>query len=330
MSTLCVRFQPCSNNRLSFTGIHLGVDFCALLLVVSCFVPSAALAADPAAAPDVRANVNEVQLEMVATDTAGRPVSNLAAADLKVVEDGSPVSHFGLNSAQDLPLFATVIYDVSESNQKCWRQMEKQVMRFVQSTIGKQDQLWIAAFDSKLQFKSQIEESDQLRQALHVKGDNDNVTAFNDSLLGMLRDHPSSEAQPRRAAMIVFSDGEDNYSMHSPGEVIAAAQQAKVAVYTIRRTNNHGWGNGGGVLHAIAVGTGGRDFTVANTRELERALATIGNELRSGYVLYYPARPDRSGNGFRSVSVKPNRNKHIRIQVQNAYYIPVDRQGGAQ
>ncbi len=329
MSTLPVRFQPCPNNRRSLPGIHFGVNLCALLLLASCLLPNESLAADPAGA-DIRADVNEVQLGMVATDTAGRPVSDLAPADLKVLEDGSPVSHFGLNRAHDLPLFATVIYDTSESNQKCWRQMERPVMRFVQSTIGKQDQLWIAAFDSKVEFKSQVHESGQLSHALNVKGGHDNVTAFNDSLLRVLRDHVSSEAQPRRAAMIVFSDGEDNYSMHSVGDVIAAAQKAKVAVYTIRRRNNHGWGNGGGVLHAIAVGTGGRDFTVANTRELEKALGTIGSELRSGYVLYYPARPSRTGNEFRSVSVRPNRNKRIQIQVQNAYYIPVDRRGGSQ
>jgi VWFA-related protein len=329
MSTSRVRFQPCPNNRRSCTRIHFGVNLCALLLLASCFVRSEALAAD-AAAPDIRADVNEVQLGMVATDTAGRPVPNLAAADLKVLEDGSPVNHFGLNSSHDLPLFATVIYDTSESNQKCWRQMEEPVLRFVQSTIRKQDQLWIAAFDSKLQFKSQIQKSDQLKNALHVKGGDNHVTAFNDSLLRMLQDQPSSEARPHRDAMIVFSDGEDNYSMHAPADVIAAAQQAKVAIYTIHRRNNRGWGTGGGVLHAVAVGTGGRDFTVTNTREVEKALTTIGNELRSGYVLYYPARPSRSGNEFRSVSVRPNRNKRIRIQVQNAYYIPVDPRGGAQ
>jgi VWFA-related protein len=287
------------------------------------------MAADPTA-PDIRAEVNEVQLEMVATDAAGQPVSNLAVADLKVLEDGSPISRFGLSSAHDLPLFATVIYDTSESNQKSWRQMQKPVVRFVQSTISKQDQLWVAAFDSKLQFRNQIQQPDQLTRALNAKRSSFNATAFNDALLQVLRDRPAADTKPRRAAMIVFSDGEDNYSIHSPRDVIAAAQQAKVAVYTIHRTNNRGWGNGGSVLHAIAVGTGGRDFTVGNTRELEKVLATIATELRSGYVLYYPARPSRTGSEFRSVSVRPNRSKRIRIQVQDAYYIPVDTQAAAR
>ena len=246
-----------------------------------------------------------------------------------MIEDGSPVNQFGLSSAHNLPLFATVIYDTSESNQKSWRQMEKPVLHFVQSNITRQDQLWVAAFDSKLRFKSEIQKSDQLTPALEAKRGSFHATAFNDALLEALRDQPV-EAKPRRAAMIVFSDGEDNYSIHSATDVIAAAQQAKVAVYTIRRKNSRAWGNGGSVLHAIAVGTGGRDFTVTNSRDLERVLATIGNELRSGYVLYYRARPSRTGNEFRSVSVRSNRSKHIRIQVQNAYYIPVDSRGGAQ
>ena len=329
MSTLRSCLQSRRNNIHPFHRIPPAVSFCALLLFVSCILPTTSRAADPAV-PDIRADVNEVQLEMVATDAAGQPVSNLAPADLKVLEDGSPVGQFGLSSAHDLPLFATVIYDTSESNQKSWRQMQKPVIHFVQSTIGKQDQLWIAAFDSKLRFDTQIHESDQLSHALNVKGDNDNATAFNDALLRTLRARPATEAKPRRAAMIVFSDGEDNDSIHSLGDVIAAAQQAKVAIYTIHRTNNRGWGNGDRVLHAIATGTGGRNFTVANTRELEQALATITDDLRSGYVLYYRARPSRTGNEFRSVSVRPNRSKHIRVQVQNAYYIPADSRGATQ
>ena len=328
MSTLCVCCQSRPNNSLPFSRIHLEMDLCALLLVMSCLTPRNARAAD--VGPDIRANVNEVQLEVVATDAAGQPVSNLAPAELKVLEDGLPVNQFGLSSAHDLPLSATVIYDTSESNQESWRQMQRPVTQFVQSVIRKQDQLWIAAFDSKLQFRSQVQESEQLTRALNAKRGSFNATAFNDALLEALRDQPPVETKPRRAAMIVFSDGEDNYSIHSVRDVIAAAQQAKVAVYTIHRTNKRSWGNGDSVLHAIALGTGGRDFTAANTRDLEKVLGIVGNELRSGYVLYYPARPSHAGNEFRSVSVRTNRGKNIHIQVQNAYYIPVDSRAGVQ
>jgi len=326
MAKLCVCSQSRPNNSLTFSRIHIDVWFCALLLIVSCCLPCAAVAADPTAS-DIRADVNEVQLGMVATDAAGQPVSNLAAADLKVLEDGSPISRFGLSSVHDLPLFATVIYDTSESNQKSWRQMQKPVVRFVQSTISKQDQLWVAAFDNKLQFRNQIQQPDQLTRALSAKRGTFNATAFNDALLQALRDQPAADAKPRRAAMIVFSDGEDNYSIHSARDVIAAAQQAKVAVYTVHRTHNRAWGNGDGILHAIAAGTGGRDFTVSNTRELESALAVIGKELRSCYLLYYPIPVSQTGGEFRRVSVTATRDNRIHIQVQNGYFVRVDSAG---
>ncbi len=76
MSTLYVRSQSRPNNSLRFIRIHPGMDFCTLLLVLSC-LPWTARAADPAS-PDIHADVNEVQLEMVATDAAGHPMPNLA------------------------------------------------------------------------------------------------------------------------------------------------------------------------------------------------------------------------------------------------------------
>jgi len=220
----------CPNNRGFFTRIHYRVDLCTLLLLASCFLPSTAAAAD-AVAPDFRTEVNEVQLEMVATDVTGQPVANLAPEDLKVVEDGAPVRGFGLSRTHDLPLRATLIYDTSESNQNSWRQMQTPVMRFLQSALDGQDQLWIAAFDSRVQFSRRIQGSEQVIQALNAKRDTFSATAFNDSLLQLLRSQPTEDASQRRSAMIVFSDGEDNYSLHSFRDVIAAAQRAKVAVY---------------------------------------------------------------------------------------------------
>ena len=294
---------------------------CALLLLLSCVLPRAATAAD-AAGSDFRAEVSEVQLEMVATDAVGRPIPNLTATDLKVLEDGSPVHNFGLNSTRDVPLLATLIYDTSESNQKSWRKMQEPVIHFARSTIGKQDHLWIAAFDSKLQFNREIQTPEQIPAALNARRGTFNATAFNDALVQALRDFPSPSMAPRRGAMIVFSDGEDNYSIHSFEDVVSAAQRAKVSVYTVHRATNLKWQDGELILHTIAVRTGGRDFSFHNLHELEADLNTIAEELRSGYVLYYPARPSRMGNELRSINVHPSHASNMRIQVQNAYYVP--------
>ncbi|HLH06907.1 MAG TPA: hypothetical protein VKW78_06705 [Terriglobales bacterium] len=289
------------------------------LLLLLCFSASALSESAP---PDVSKTVNEVRLELVATDTFGRPVASLSPADIQVMEDGKRVHAFTLTPARDLPLLATLVYDTSESNDKSWRQMQPAVVNFLRQTITSNDQLWIAAFESKLQFDVPARGGMQFRRALSAPAGHEHLTAFNDSLFKTLRGYPAGNTVPHRAAMIVFSDGEDNYSIHSAADVITAAQRAKVTVYTIRRLNKRGWGNGGPVLHRLSSGTGGRDFDVSSVRDLEKVLETISSELRSCYLLYYPAPPNRTGSEFRTVSVTP-RSKRVHIQAQAGYYMPV-------
>jgi VWFA-related protein len=281
---------------------------------------SAGIAAGPPT-PDYRTTVNEVQLEVVATDASGRPVQDLDTSDIRVREDGQQIENFGLSQMEGLPLFATVIYDTSESNEKAWRLMQGPVTKFLRETISEGDQLWIGAFDSNLRFKTRVEGVAQFRPALNAAPGRDNLTGFNDALFKALLDEPEAVAEPRRRAMIVFSDGEDNYSIHSLPEVIAAAQKAKVAVYSIRRVTKKSARSGGAALHALAVGTGGRDFAFTNLRQFEDVLTTISGELRSCYVLYYTPPRSETGSEFRTVSVAPANGKRIRIHVQNRYYV---------
>ncbi len=288
---------------------------------------SAGLAAGPPT-PDYRKTVNEVQLELVATDVSGRPLPGLGKSDIRVREDGQQIENFGLSQMEGLPLFATVIYDTSESNEKAWMRMQGPVAKFLRETISERDQLWIAAFDSKLRFKTHVESVAQFQPALNAAPGRENLTGFNDALFKALLDEPAGVAESRRRAMLVFSDGEDNYSIHSLPEVIAAAQKAKVAVYSIRRINKKSGRSGGAALHALAVSTGGRDFAFTNFQQFEDALTTISGELRSCYVLYYTPPRGEIGSEFRSVSVAPANGKRIRIRVQNRYYVPVASSAG--
>lgn len=307
-------------NRIYFPVIAAVICW---LAVASTLAPHAASGAN---LPEFHKTVNEVQLEMVAVDSAGIPITNLSSSDLQVAENGTPVRQFGLSSAQDLPLFLTLIYDTSESNRTEWMRMREPVTHFLEQTVTGKDELWIAAFDRTLRFRTKVDGKAQFQRALSSPSGRDNITAFNDALLAALRDQFAT-GQARRSAMIVLSDGEDNDSLHSLMDVVAEAQQQKIAIYTIRRPRKHDWGDGAAVLHHLAAQTGGRDFTVRNTREIEQAFAAIRRDLRSCYVLYYPSRTGQSGEEFRSIRVTP-RNKRIQIRVQNGYYAHVEEQGG--
>jgi VWFA-related protein len=91
---------------------------------------------------------------------------------------------------------------------------------------------------------------------------------------------------PRRAAVIVFSDGKDSDSQHTLDEVIQLARDSRVLVYTI------GYGRfGGGGLETLAKLSRetGADFQkVTSTEELTRFFSEVWQKLTRSYVIRYP------------------------------------------
>ena len=74
----------------------------------------------------------------------------------------------------------------------------------------------------------------------------------------------SAEENPRRQALVVFSDGQDTYSIMPYEEVLDLAKRSETAIYTIGLRdpigNTRGFNNAEFVLRQLAVETGGRAF----------------------------------------------------------------------
>ena len=113
-----------------------------------------------------------------------------------------------------------------------------------------------------------------------------------------------SAHNPRRA-VIVISDGMDNHSRYSQSELMRAAAESDVQIYTItigvppryrkpiQAVEEH---NGLVLLDDLAERTGGLHFTVEFKSDVNQAAANIGLALRNQYLLgYRPQDTDRSG-----------------------------------
>lgn len=100
----------------------------------------------------------------------------------------------------------------------------------------------------------------------------------------------TSNQAPHRAALILFSDGEDDLSLHDLSDAITEAEVTGVAIYTVSAHNPKTRAPGDAVLHDLAVHTGGRDFVAKDANQLQEALAAIDGELRTSYLLYYRPR----------------------------------------
>jgi VWFA-related protein len=146
--------------------------------------------------------------------------------------------------------------------------------------------------------------------------------------------------RPRRA-LLILTDGVDNYSRYSASELMRVAQEADVQVYTILFNNGSAGGPSGGalfrpsmvakpwdrgpeqqgpeMLEKLSDKTGGLHFRARNAAEAKEAMGRAGHAIREQYVIgYQPPDPGQSGKWHR-VRVKANVQK-VNVYARNGYY----------
>ena len=274
------------------------------------------------AEPDtvIQKRVSEVQLTFVATDPNDRPLTNLSPADITVLEDGQPVPRFELRTAADLRLRVGIVLDLSDSTRKSWVTVRPALTHSLQQIMRPDDQLLVIAFNSKIEIERTVADPAELESVL---GDprGGGLTALYDTIYRAC-DYAvfAADREPHRSAMILFSDGEDDLSLHGLGDAIARAERAGVAIYTVAMHNPKRKSPGDAVLHDLATSTGGLDFVVKDSEQFELALAKINGELRSSYLLYYRASEQPGIRAFRRVRVIPTQGDGSHMRSRDGYF----------
>jgi Ca-activated chloride channel homolog len=274
-----------------------------------------------AADPDLvlHQRVSEVRLTLVATDREGHPWPGLSAASLAVSDEGGAIADFQLRSANDLPLRVGVLVDLSDSTHDSWTAVRTALTQSLEGLVQPQDQILMMTFNSQVQSERVLTSPQELDQTLpESKG---GLTALYDTLYRACQ-HPlfSDDLQPRRSAIILFSDGEDTLSYRGMADAIASAQRSGIAIYTLTVHKPNRWQRGDAVLRELARATGGNDFVVSDMKGMQDALQTIHEELRSSYVLYYRPLKGEGGRRFHRVEILPAQNARLRLRARAGYY----------
>lgn len=303
---------------VAFRADGLGVrQILAVLLLVPLLVARSA-AAGPE--PLIRKRVSEVQFTLVAVDQNNRPLPILNPADILVLEDGQPVPRFDLRSAADLPLRISIVLDLSDSTLKSWSLVRDALLRSLQNVMRPGDTLLVMTFNSRIQTERTLAAPGELAGVLQdppVGG----LTALYDALYRAC-DHPffAADREPHRSAVILFSDGEDDLSLHGASEAVARAQRNGIAIYTVAAHNPKKPAAGDVVLREFAKTTGGRDYVVKDAVQLASALANINEELRSSYLLYYRVAEQAGAGTFRRVRVISTQGEDFRVRSREGYF----------
>lgn len=139
-------------------------------------------------------------------------------------------------------------------------------------------------------------------------------------------------ARNSRKALVILSDGGDNWSRYSARAIRSALLESDVQVYAMGifdpdYMHNHPAEERRGplLLDDLAAQTGGRHFPVADLEELPAISARIGEELRHEYVLgYYPQNQPEDGK-YHGIKVKvqaPNGTAEMRTYYRHGYFAP--------
>jgi Ca-activated chloride channel family protein len=156
------------------------------------------------------------------------------------------------------------------------------------------------------------------------------VTALLDSIhLGL---NQMKRATKPRKALLIVSDGGDNFSRYTESEVKRLVKESDVQIYAIGiyepasiRGRTPEELSGPDLLTELAEQSGGRQFAAKSLSELPDIASQISLALRNQYLLgYIPTNPRKDGK-WRRIHVKlngPHGTPPRRVFAKQGYYAP--------
>jgi VWFA-related protein len=276
--------------------------------------------------PLLRIDASLVLVPVHVTTTSGALVDGLARESFRVLEDRveQKISSF---ATEDAPVSIGFLFDASGSMRTKMKKAAEAAAAFFR-TANPEDEFFLIEFNDKARLVVPFtRNSDEIYQQI-VRTRPAGRTTLIDAIclaLGQMK-----KASHARKAVVILSDGGDNWSRRSPRELKNALLEADVQVYAMgifdaeMRTEEEK--NGPQLLDAITAETGGRHFPVDDIEGLPDISERIGRELRSQYLLgYHSTNATRDGK-YRQVVIKldaPNA-RDLRTSYRRGYYAPAE------
>ena len=275
----------------------------------------------------LKSSVDLVLVNVTVTDSRDRLVHDLKASDFSLV-DGKNPQHIRYFSSEDAPISVVVILDTSGSMGNKIEQVCSAATEFFR-TSNPQDEFAVLTLSDKprllTHFTDSLEDIESVLRPIQPGG----PTALWDAMYLGLREMRT--ARYGKKALLVISDGGDNYSRYTQREIKSVLREADVQVYAIdifeRFPKSPEERSGLLALDEVTSTTGGRVLLTHDSNEIHRAVKRISEELRTQYVLgYLPDKTTLDGKWHKiKVEMNATKPRKLRIYAKKGYYSPVDR-----
>ncbi len=298
---------------------------CALAALAAVPLSAQSKGSQPEEPTIFRADTRLVVLHATVVDKNGRFVTNLPQSAFHVFENNveQPIKKL---IREDVPVSMGLIVDNSGSMRTKRGRVEASAVALVKAS-NPQDEVFIVNFNDEAfldqPFTSDIKE---LERGL-AKIDSRGGTAMRDAIR-MSIDYLKENGKRDKKVLVVVTDGDDNNSSGTLENLVKAAQQSEVLIYTVgllaeeeRREAKRATR----ALNAIAEATGGKSYYPKELKDVDGVCQQVAHDIRSQYIIEYnPKNPALDGS-FRQIRVVANGPNHPVVRTRSGYYATPDK-----
>ena len=260
-------------------------------------------------------DVREVEVWFTATDGQGCSVDDLSVGQVAVSDDGRPVGPLAyFSQGREFAVRVLLLIDGSDSMRRRFASARAAALAVRASSTPKRAPEVFYFVGRNVYCETGC--AAPLRSHVRPQGE----TPLFDQLVALAGRMELPARQDVRNVVVLFSDGEDNFSRSDLEGVVQAFQQRNIAVYTISAHSRRLEFAGDRVLRRLAEATGGRAFFLSRYEDAPPALAQIQSELRTQYVLGF--RPqDALPWSYHRLSVVATGRPDVRVNARAGYRV---------
>jgi Ca-activated chloride channel homolog len=274
----------------------------------------------------IRMNVDMVLVPVTVTDPMNRLVTGLEKEDFQLYENSGEqkISSF---VSEDAPVSIGIIFDLSGSMTSKLIRARDSILQFIK-TANPEDEFFVIGFNDRPEliedFTSSVEDIEARLATVH----SGHRTALLDAIYYGVE--KMKEARHERKALLVVSDGGDNRSRYTEGEVRAQVRESDVEIYSVGIFDPYAATpeerTGPQLLNELSEETGGRLYRVDDISEMGDIAEKISTELRNQYVIGYTPKDLNRDGKWRKVKVKlnpPPGLPQLTVHARTGYYAPL-------
>lgn len=272
-----------------------------------------------------RSDTRLVVLHATVVDKNGHLITNLPQTAFQVFENGRQ-QQIKIFKREDVPVSLGLIVDNSGSMRDKREKVKDAALALVRDS-NPQDEVFVVNFNDEAfldtkDFTNDIKEMEEALSRIDSRGG----TAMRDAIR-MSIDHVKEKAKKDKKVLVVVTDGNDNSSTISLENLVKAAQQSEVLIYTIGLLSEEEHREAKRAkrsLTAIAESTGGLVYFPKDPAEVDRIAHQVARDVRNQYIIAYSPSNQSLDGSFRQIKVVANGPNRPMVRTRTGYYATPD------